>query len=742
MQSRALAFWALLAVGLGIGALAGCNGGSSDWLTSEGTDKQVGVYQFKLPAGFEFVQTPQAIPGATNHAWQHPRSGKTPPLICVTIGPLPEGMTPMQVDWETGIERAANHTQQICSSFARGSIERLSVNGIDAARCRVRGVLSKEGTDLQALFYLLADDQNIVVLIAVAGGSDTDRQIERLDQALLTFERPGYVAPPRPATVRAEADPARTLSEARRGFVTKLRPSTFETAIMDKPPQETFRIVRYESPVGSLPAYLTPDPQDGKRHPAIVWICGGDCNTIGDVWSDAPADNDQTACAFRKAGIVMMFPSLRGGNENPGQREGFFGEVDDILTAADYLADQSYVDPNRIYLGGHSTGGTLVLLVAACSERFRAVFSFGPVDEIVKYGEEFMPFDFTSQQEMELRAPILWLHGIRSPTFVIEGSREGNAECLRAMQKATTNSKVHFCEVLGRDHFSILAPATRTIAARILADTGVDCNLALTASDLLHPPHSSFPSGGFGAASEGGAGALPDVDRMVSDVARRRELDAIRGNPSHPDYIKENVAALASNTPERRQSLERLTRLNPDDLTDQELRGQIARAMRDIAFSDASQSERRSAIEGLVVWGSTFSVPLLIKLLDDPEILVRKEVIVALGKLNDDRAIEPLAERLIAKGFMDRDIAGSLIKFGPRAENAVLKRAPTDFSLATRQVIQLLGEIGTQKSVQYFVRFRNNRAAMHMLGDEIRAARQSIDRRARDEQRAAVKATP
>ena len=33
----------------------------------------------------------------------------------------------------------------------------------------------------------------------------------------------------------------------------------------------------------------------------------------------------------------MMFPSLRGGNNNPGSKEGFFGEVDDVLAAADLL---------------------------------------------------------------------------------------------------------------------------------------------------------------------------------------------------------------------------------------------------------------------------------------------------------------------------------------------------------------------------------------------------------------------
>lgn len=55
---------------------------------------------------------------------------------------------------------------------------------------------------------------------------------------------------------------------------------------------------------------------------------------------------------------MMMFPSQRGGNDNPGKREGFLGEADDILAATDHLEKLPHVDPDQIYLGGHSTGGT------------------------------------------------------------------------------------------------------------------------------------------------------------------------------------------------------------------------------------------------------------------------------------------------------------------------------------------------------------------------------------------------
>jgi len=211
-----------------------------------------------------------------------------------------------------------------------------------------------------------------------------------------------------------------SLREARRGFQTKLLRRESAGVPVPEPPPGVLRIVKFGSPVGQLAAYLSPDPRDGKKHPAIIWITGGDCNTIDQVWEDAPAENDQTASAFRKAGIVTMYPSLRGGNDNPGVKEGFFGEVDDVLAAAEYLARQDFVDPQRIYLGGHSSGGTLVLLVAECSDRFRAIFSFGPALDVRLY-PALCPFDRANEREFLLRAPAEWLDSIRNPTFVLEG---------------------------------------------------------------------------------------------------------------------------------------------------------------------------------------------------------------------------------------------------------------------------------------------------------------------------------
>ncbi len=323
-----------------------------------------------------------------------------------------------------------------------------------------------------------------LVLLAGCEGQDNTATVKPSPDASAKRTVRG---PSKPALgTNADADAGKpTLAEARRGFKTRLMSQGSANEPVPEPPPSVFRLVRYDSPVGKLAAYVTPDPGDGRKHPAIVWITGGDCNSIGDVWSEAPPNNDQTAAAYRKAGIVMMFPSLRGGNDNPGVHEGFLGEVDDVLAAFTYVAGLGYVDPRRIYLGGHSTGGTLVMLVAASTDRFRAVFSFGPVDNVQVYSAQYLPFDTSNPKEIELRSPGRWLHSVRRPLFVFEGTeRTRNLRALQTMAQASTNPMIRFFTVKGANHFSTLAPTNEIIAAKVLGDDGPTSRIAFTEPGL------------------------------------------------------------------------------------------------------------------------------------------------------------------------------------------------------------------------------------------------------------------
>lgn len=274
------------------------------------------------------------------------------------------------------------------------------------------------------------------------------------------------------------------LAEFKKEHQTKLLRKEKIGAPVSQPPAGVFEKVAYDTSLGKMAAYISPDPKDGKKHPIIIWRVGGFANSISDgMWEESDPENDQTASQYRQAGVLMMHPSLRGGNENPGFIEGCYGEVEDVLAAAEYAKKLPYVDPEQIYLGGHSVGGTLALLTAAMDKHpFKAVISFGPIHSTAQYGSENVPFDVESEPEIVGRAPIVFLDNITTDTWVIEGSDDGNLEALKHMQENCKNPKVRFIEVPG-DHFSVLAPLNEFIAKRIIA-ASQDGKFTLSAEEL------------------------------------------------------------------------------------------------------------------------------------------------------------------------------------------------------------------------------------------------------------------
>ena len=219
------------------------------------------------------------------------------------------------------------------------------------------------------------------------------------------------------------------LLSARQGFQTRRvenKDNEFTpSGAAARPPADIFKTVRYRAPAGENVAYVTPDLGDGVKRPAVLWAHGGFKGIGPYLWLARSRNNDQTASAFRAAGCVLMCPAWRNENDNPGKFSLFYNEVHDLLAARDYLAALPYVDPERIYLAGHDTGGTLTLLAATASDRFRAIFSFGGAPDMKKllaagaYGNT--PFDATIPSEVRLRSATLFAVAIRRPTFYFGG---------------------------------------------------------------------------------------------------------------------------------------------------------------------------------------------------------------------------------------------------------------------------------------------------------------------------------
>src|SRR5947207_3263807 len=83
--------------------------------------------------------------------------------------------------------------------------------------------------------------------------------------------------------------------------------------------------------------------RDGRKRPAVVWAHSKRGGIGVEEWAEGSAP-----MSFIKAGFVVMCPSWRGENDNPGRHEMFFGEVDDAVAAIEYAARLPYVDSKRV----------------------------------------------------------------------------------------------------------------------------------------------------------------------------------------------------------------------------------------------------------------------------------------------------------------------------------------------------------------------------------------------------------
>ncbi len=281
-----------------------------------------------------------------------------------------------------------------------------------------------------------------------------------------------------------------TLTEARAAYSPNWRESTYEPdSPIPEPTGSDYVLTKYESDAGELVSLITPDPGDESRHPAVLWAHGGFGGLDPSYWAEQPATNDQTPQAFVDAGFVVMLPAWRGENDNPGRFEMFLGEVDDAVAAIDHLRSLRYVDPDRIYMVGHSSGGTLTLLTAMSTDKLRAAFSFGATWDMSELSgspwEAIFPFEPSNEQALRVRSPFHFLPQLKTPTWDIEGARAANDRRLEALLIAGKHGvPLRTFVIQGGDHFDILRPATELLARKLMADTGEKLEVELTKEEL------------------------------------------------------------------------------------------------------------------------------------------------------------------------------------------------------------------------------------------------------------------
>jgi hypothetical protein len=110
---------------------------------------------------------------------------------------------------------------------------------------------------------------------------------------------------------------------------------------------------------------------------------------------------------------------------------------------------------------------------------------------------------------------------------------------------------------------------------------------------------------------------------------------------------------------------------------------------------------RQSAAIFLKTYGTTNEVPALLKLLKDSDWQARQNAIKGLGRLHDERAIDPLTDE-VARGSSpaQQDAYTALVSIGSPAEPAVLELLKERNTETRRQACRILQQIGTSKSIE------------------------------------------
>jgi dienelactone hydrolase len=177
-----------------------------------------------------------------------------------------------------------------------------------------------------------------------------------------------------------------------------------------------------------------------------------------------------------------MTATLRGRNGNGGAHELLYGEVDDAIAAARYLAARPDVDARRVYVFGHSMGGGAAALMALRPDApvkltggCGAVYSTDTWKTWAKGRDsDLVRFDPNDPDEGELRVLLPHADQLVRPHWAFMGEREKTTQHNARTAKARAEAAGRAFEVVivPGGHADAIDPALERYFDVIAADAG------------------------------------------------------------------------------------------------------------------------------------------------------------------------------------------------------------------------------------------------------------------------------
>jgi dienelactone hydrolase len=149
--------------------------------------------------------------------------------------------------------------------------------------------------------------------------------------------------------------------------------------------------------------------------------------------------------------------------------------VDDVIAAGEYMRALPNIDIERIFVAGHSVGGTLSLLAAQTSPIFRASAAFSGSPDQVLFCEQFgdmTPFDRSIPAEYEVRSPLSYAASFKAPARLYYATREvygSDTEWIARIAREAGKDVV--AEEIRGDHFTAVPEAMGKSIAFFRAQT-------------------------------------------------------------------------------------------------------------------------------------------------------------------------------------------------------------------------------------------------------------------------------
>jgi dipeptidyl aminopeptidase/acylaminoacyl peptidase len=194
-------------------------------------------------------------------------------------------------------------------------------------------------------------------------------------------------------------------------------PDNYEPLVAPPGAEQIFYKTGYGGEL-ELVAWVSRYDRKVKSRPAVLFLHGGNAMGQGHWLLMKP---------YIDAGYVVMIPSLRGENGQKGSFSGFYDEVFDVLAASDRLRHLPGVDPHRLFIAGHSIGGTLAMLASMSTRRFRAAAPISGDSDAFAFFDRYpqdIRFNDRNPQEFEMRSAVCYAHSFKCPVKLMHGMEE------------------------------------------------------------------------------------------------------------------------------------------------------------------------------------------------------------------------------------------------------------------------------------------------------------------------------